>query len=129
MGCNCNNGCNGMLAVMQNGDTMPIQLKLKDGDAVAHLDTEDGYDLVIGIYDKERKLLVDGSIGNGRVTYSDGVYTMTVSHEESLVFGKKVYIELSVTKGGNDEVYHGDKVLAVWFDPRSNNEIIDENNN
>lgn len=119
MGCNCNNRCNGMLAVMQTGDTVPVQIVLKDGPTAVQL--EEGSHILIGFYDAKRNLLLRVGTDDGRVTYSDGVYTVLVSHEESLRMKGKVSVELTVASDNGTVVYHGDRIPVVGFDGRMNN--------
>lgn len=121
MGCNCNNGCNGMLATMQTGDTFPIQIVIKDGDTVSQL--EAGCRILVGIYDRKKQLLLKASTNDGRITYLNGVYTLTVRHEESLAMKGRVYVEFTIIAADGTEVYHGDKVVSIGFEPRNNNEI------
>lgn len=130
MSCGCSNngsGCrnNGVLATMQTGDTIPVSMRLwKDGE-VSQL--WDGSDIIVGFYDKDGNLLAVCDVNGGRVTY-DSVnhrYVMTVSHEESLLMKKAVYVELTVTEDFGNTVYHGDKVVKVAMESRRNNCVID----
>lgn len=128
MGCNCNNGCNATCnneprVVMQTGDTFPLYMTLKEGDTVIALD--EGQELLVGIYDKAKKLLVRGGTDDGRVTYQDGVYVMTVTHGESLLLTNIAFVELSIASDEGNAVYHGDKVIPIRLEPRNNNGLFD----
>jgi hypothetical protein len=126
MGCNCNsnNGCNGMLATLQTGDTFPVYLDIKDNGGVKEL--AEGYDLIAGFYDRKKQLLLRAGTDDGRISYNDetNLYMMTVSHEESLLMKGTVYVELTLTENDKRKVYHGDKVVPVGFEGRNNNDII-----
>ncbi len=121
MGCNCNNGCNGILATMQTGDTFTVQIVLRNGDSIAQI--TDG-DIVVGFYDNKKNLLVSRSTADGGITYDNGVYTLTVSHDESLLMKKAVFMETSITSGSGELVYHGDKVIGIGFEARENNRMF-----
>lgn len=126
MGCNCNsdNGCNGMLATLQTGDTFPVYFALKDNGGETEL--PEGYDIIAGFYDRKKQLLLRASTDNGMITYDDvaNMYMAIVSHEESLLMKGTVYVELTLTENDKRKVYHGDKVVPVGFEMRNNNDII-----
>lgn len=128
MGCNCNsnNRCNGVLSTMQTGDTYRVYVNFSvDGEPVElALDC----DLIVGFYDTKKNPIVHGSLSGGRVVGVGGQYYIEVSHEESLLMRGKVLMELTVTKANGTKVYHADKVVTIGFEPRNNNNIIDNGN-
>lgn len=111
-----------MLATMQTGDTFQIKLILKNGNTVSRL--IDGQCLVVGLYNNKKQLVARYSTENGGIEYSDGVYTLTVSHDDSMKMSKAVYMEVTITDG--DVVLHGDRVTVVGFEKRENNKILNE---
>lgn len=134
MNCGCSNsgcGCrNGTIATLPNGNTFHVRLKLRDnwGESVL----PDGFGIVVGFYGKRKRLLLRAGTDDGRVKYNanSGFYEMTVSHEESLLMEGLVFVELTLTytdvkNGGGMSIYHGDKVVAVVFEPRKNNDILE----
>ena len=131
MSCNCNNmgscegGCGGavMIATMQQGDTFPVYMSLKNDNAAAVLSKSQN--LIIAFWDYKKQLICRGSTSDGSVIQGEnGLYTYLVSHRDSVKMVGKVYIETTITDGGGVQVYHGDKVVSVVFEPRMNNEIV-----
>lgn len=124
MGCGCNNGCNGMLATMQTGDTFPVYMRFT-GDGGESIISE-GQNIIVAFYDRKKTLLCYGCNDDGRVAYDadKDLYVMTVTHNESLLMQGAVYVELTVTEDYGDVVHHGDKVVGVGFEKRLNNVLV-----
>ena len=131
MSCNCNNmgstcgGCgrgNGVIATMQTGDTFPVYFDVLDDEESAML--AEGYNLIAAMRDYKGELILRGSTDGGRITREDDYYVLTVTHAESLLMVGKVYIELTLTADNENDIYHGDRIITVEFEPRQNNELV-----
>ena len=126
--CNCNGGgcggCgrgNGVIATMQQGDTFPVYLAYKDDDVLSAL--ENGWNIIAAFYNYKGELICEKRTARGEITVNDdGIYVFKVTHEESLNMLGKVGVELTLTQG--DDVYHGDKIVSVAFEPRMNNNLV-----
>lgn len=110
----------GFLAVKQQGDSFPVYMTLKDDGIISEL--EEGCNLIVAYYNRDKQLICRFSTDEGNVTYSDGLYTFKVNHDVSQFMVGKVSIELTITR--NTDIYHGDKVVAVNFEPRMNNKFL-----
>lgn len=110
------------LSVHQQGDTFPVYMMFKDDDEIQKL--YDGLSIVVAFYNSNHKLILKRSSDDGTVYYDEGLYTLIVSHEDSIRMVGRVYVELTLTANNGTEVYHGDKVVTVDFEPRMNNYIL-----
>lgn len=110
----------GFLAVRQQGDSFPAFMTLKDDGVISQL--EEGYNIIVAFYNRYKVRICQFSTDAGTVTYDDGVFTLMVDHNVSVFMVGKVYVELTVTY--STEVYHGDKVVVLNFEPRMNNQIV-----
>lgn len=130
MNCGCSNsgcGCrNGTIATLPNGNTFHVRLKLKDNGGESKL--QEGCDIIAGFYDRKKQLLLRASTDNDRIKFDEeaNLYVIVVGHDESLLMKGTVYVELTLTENEKSNVYHGDKVVRIEFEPRVNNEIIIE---
>lgn len=131
MSCNCNNigstcgGCgrgNGVLATMQTGDTFPVYLDFLNDEESAML--AEGYNLIAAMRDYKGELILRGSTDGGRITREDDYYKLEVAHAESLKMVGKVYLELTLTANDEQDIYHGDRIITIEFEPRQNNELV-----
>lgn len=127
--CNCNGGgcggCgrgNGVLATMQTGDTFPVYFDVLDDEESSML--AEGYNLIAAMRDYKGELILRGSTDGGRITREDDYYVLTVTHAESLLMIGKVYLELTLTANEENDIYHGDRIITVEFEPRQNNELV-----
>lgn len=135
--CNCNGGgcggCgrgNGVLATMQTGDTFPVYLAYKDDDVLSAL--EQGWNIIAAFYNYKGELICEKRTERGEITVNeDGFYVFKVTHEESVKMLGKVGIELTLIKITSElderiqrDVYHGDKIVSVAFEPRMNNNLV-----
>ena len=124
MGSTCG-GCgrgNGVIATMQTGDTFPVYFDVLDDEESAML--AEGYNLIAAMRDYKGELILRGSTDGGRITREDDYYVLTVTHAESLLMVGKVYIELTLTADNENDIYHGDRIITVEFEPRQNNELV-----
>ena len=124
MGSTCG-GCgrgNGVIATMQTGDTFPVYLDVLDDEESSML--AEGYNLIAAMRDYKGELILRGSTDGGRITRDDDYYVLTVTHAESLLMVGKVYIELTLTADNENDIYHGDRIITVEFEPRQNNELV-----
>lgn len=131
MGCTCNNsgscgGCGrntcGYIATMQTGDTFPVYFDVLDDEESAML--AEGYNLIAAMRDYKGELILRGSTDGGRITREDDCYVITVTHAESLLMVGKVYLELTLTANEENDIYHGDRIITIVFEPRKNNELV-----
>ena len=131
MSCNCNNmgsscgGCGndcGVLATMQTGDTFPVYFDFLNDEESSML--AEGYNLIAAMRDYKGELILRGSTDGGRITRDDDYYVLTVTHAESLKMVGKVYLELTLTANEENDIYHGDRIITVEFEPRKNNELV-----
>ena len=130
MSCNCNNmgstcgGCGrgGVIATMQTGDTFPVYLAYKDDDVLSAL--QSGWNIIAAFYNYKGELILRGSTDGGRITREDDCYVLTVTHAESLLMVGKVYLELTLTADNENDIYHGDRIITIEFEPRKNNELV-----
>ena len=137
--CNCNNmgsscgGCgrgNGVIATMQQGDTFPVYLAYKDDDVLSAL--ENGWNIIAAFYNYKGELICEKRTARGEITVNeDGVYVFKVTHDESVKMLGKVGVELTLTEvpttihdQKDRNVYHGDKIVSVAFEPRMNNNLV-----
>lgn len=131
MSCNCNNmgsSCSGcgsgavMIATMQQGDTFPVYSKPYNDEEIKLLDN--GWDYIMCFRDYKGNLLLKASLKGGRITVDGTMYVLRVEHAESMKMLGKVYVETTVTSDNESNVYHGDRIFTMQFEPRKNNEII-----
>ena len=135
MGCrNCNGGScgccgrgNGILATMQTGDTFPVYLAYKDDDVLSAL--ERGWDIIAAFYNYKGELICEKRASRGEITIKDdNIYQFKVTHEESLNMLGKVGVELTLVEHEDVaidmNVYHGDKIVSLAFEPRMNNKLV-----
>lgn len=108
------------LAVKQQGDTFPVFMTLRDDGVISQL--EEGCNLIVAFYNCYKERICQFSTDKGNVTYSDGIYTLLVGHNASRFMVGKVGVELTITQG--DDVHNGDKVVALNFEPRLNNKLV-----
>ena len=127
--CNCNGGgcggCgrgNGVIATMQTGDTFPVYFDFLNDEESSML--AEGYNLIAAMRDYKGELILRGSTDGGRITREDDCYVLTVTHAESLLMVGKVYLELTLTADNENDIYHGDRIITVEFEPRKNNELV-----
>ena len=135
--CNCNGGgcggCgrgNGVIATMQQGDTFPVYLAYKDDDVLSAL--ENGWNIIAAFYNYKGELICEKRTARGEITVNeDGVYVFKVTHDESVKMLGKVGVELTLTEvpttihdQKDRNVYHGDKIVSVAFEPRMNNNLV-----
>lgn len=123
-GCNCGGNNNGQdnLAYLQRGDTFPMELKYKDGDTV--IPVEEGYDILVALYDYKGELLTKGTISDGRLVAKGEGYEMFFSHEESLLMIGKVRVEVTLFAKNKSIVDHADHAFTLIFEDRENNQLI-----
>ena len=108
---------------MQQGDTFNMMFVYKE-DGVATI-IPDGYDLVIGFYDKEGRLLHSGSTAdNSIVLIRDRTYRMQVGHEASMRMVGKVTVEITLANTNCEVVDHALDLITLNFVKRYNNETI-----
>ena len=123
MGSSCG-GCgrgNGVIATMQTGDTFPVYLLYKEDDVLSAL--QQGWNIIAAFYNYKGELICEKMTARGEITVNeDGFYVFKVTHEESVKMLGKVGVELTLTH--NDDVYHGDKIVSVAFEPRMNNSLV-----
>jgi hypothetical protein len=106
---------------MQTGDTFPVYLAYKDDDVLSAL--QSGWNIIAAFYNYKGELICEKRTARGEITVNDdGIYVFKVTHEESLNMLGKVGVELTLTQG--DDVYHGDKIVYVAFEPRMNNNLV-----
>lgn len=139
MSCNCNNmgstcgGCgrgNGVIATMQTGDTFPVYLAYKDDDVLSAL--QSGWNIIAAFYNYKGELICEKRTERGEITINeDGIYKFKVTHKESMKMLGKVGIELTLIEAPitihsmkDRNVYHGDKIVSVSFEPRMNNKLV-----
>lgn len=135
--CNCNGGgcggcCrgNGVIATMQTGDTFPVYLAYKDDDVLSAL--QSGWNIIAAFYNYKGELICEKRTAGGEITVNDdGFYVFKVTHEESVKMLGKVGVELTLTEAPTTihdqrdrNVYHGDKIVSVAFEPRMNNNLV-----
>lgn len=122
MSCNCNiYDKGGFIANMQQGDTFPVYLAYKDDDVLSAL--QQGWNIIAAFYNYKGELICEKRTERGEITVNDdGIYVFKVTHDESLNMLGKVGVELTLTQG--DDVYHGDKIVSVAFEPRMNNNLV-----
>ena len=112
---------NGVIATMQTGDTFPVYLAYKDDDILSAL--EQGMNILAAFYDYKGQLICEKRTERDEITVNDdGFYVFKVTHEESVKMLGKVGVELTLTQG--EDVYHGDKIVSVAFEPRMNNNLV-----
>ena len=131
MSCNCNNmgstcgGCgrgNGVIATMQTGDKFPVYFDFLNDEESSML--AEGYNLIAAMRDYKGELILRGSTDGGRITREDDYYKLEVAHAESLKMVGKVYLELTLTANEENDIYHGDRIITIVFEPRQNNELV-----
>lgn len=113
------NGKSNVLAVKQQGDTFTVQMvNLLDG---AVIEMEEGFDLTVAFYLADGRLVTKGSITDGRIVANEELYSMEITHDESVWMKGNVRIELTLSALDNSVVYHASGVVHVYFEPRNNN--------
>lgn len=86
---------------------------------------ENGYDLIVGLWDMQGKLLKKGSVKDDTiVVFRDNTYRMPVYHEESMRMLGKIRMEVTVANERNEVVNHADEYLNMIFAPVNNNKIL-----
>jgi hypothetical protein len=106
---------------MQTGDTFPVYLAYKDDDVLSAL--QSGWNIIAAFYNYKGELICEKRTERGEITVNeDGFYVFKVTHEESVKMLGKVGVELTLTQG--EDVYHGDKIVSVAFEPRMNNNLV-----
>lgn len=115
---------------MQQGDSYPVYLAYKDDDVLSAL--ERGWNILAAFYNYKGELICEKRTDRGDIIVNeDGIYQFKVTHEESMKMLGKVGVELTLTDTISDiderlqrDVYHGDKIVSVAFEPRMNNNLV-----
>ena len=86
---------------------------------------EEGYKLVVGLYDAQNRLLKKGSSEDESIVVGrDNSYRMPVLHEESMRMTGRVRMEVTIADGKNIVVNHASEYVIMIFEPRMNNTIL-----
>ena len=86
---------------------------------------EEGYKLVVGLYDAQNRLLKKGSSEDESIVVGrDNSYRMHVSHEESMRMTGRVRMEVTIADDKNIVVNHASEYVVMIFEPRTNNTIL-----
>jgi hypothetical protein len=107
---------------MQTGDSFDVYFDMLDDEESAML--AEGYNLIAAMRDYKGELILKGSTDGGRITREDDYYKLEVAHAESLKMVGKVFLELTLTANEEADIYHGDRIITVEFEPRQNNELV-----
>lgn len=119
---NC--GCNGNISevVIQRGNTFNIVMQYKEDGTPTQM--PQGYDMVVGFYDGNGDLVKKASYTDGSINYADNVYTLQVTHEESMAMVGRVTLELTIFDTDMDVVEHASEVIGIKFEERRNNGLL-----
>lgn len=86
---------------------------------------EEGYKLIVGLYDAQNRLLKKGSSEDESIVVGrDNSYRMPVLHEESMRMTGRVRMEVTIADGKNIVVNHASEYVIMIFEPRMNNTIL-----
>lgn len=107
---------------MQQGDTFNVIYQYKEDDVVT--DLPEGYDILVGLYDKKGTMLAHGSYSGGEIQKSGTKYKMYVDHDTSMLLKGDVYMEITLKSSDDSFVDHTTEVVVIKFEERNNNDLI-----
>ena len=115
-----NSNTTGQPFTVQQGDTFPIVLTYKHGDANGF---PVGKDVTMGLYQPYTgRLIASASTVDGTLQRDGETLVMQITHEASLSAVGEV--ELEITLHGDGLIDHADKVVRINFEKRNNNRLL-----
>lgn len=129
---NCANGCQGTSLVIPSGNTFYIAYQYHN-EAGDEAPLPEGYDLIVGLYDSNGKLILDGSMAKKSITMSyvhdekgvpHWIYKMKVTHDISVKLSGRVSIEITIASDDRRVVKHSRNDVTITTQHRRNNALL-----